>query len=66
MTAPPFSPTDANTYIDPPPAAVEPMGYPRMMYHPTNPSVVVNDSAGESALIASDSQWTRTDPNATT
>lgn len=60
------NPTDYNTYIDPPPMPVEPVNYPRWMYHPTNPPQIVNNQAAEAALVASDSQWSETDPNATT
>jgi hypothetical protein len=64
MPAP--SPTDYNTYIDPLPLSVESVGYPRMMYHPTNLPQVVNTSAQEAALIASDAAWTEIDSTATT
>lgn len=62
-----MNPTDINTYVPalvaPPMPSVTP--YPRWMYHPTNPAQVVFNSAQEAALIASDPQWTETDPNAT-
>jgi len=57
---------DKNTYIDPPPAPVEVLGFPRWMYHPTLPAQVVNDPQSAAALVASDSQWTPNDPNPTT
>lgn len=65
------NPTDYNTYVT---SAVQPAPdvraagtqYPLWMYHPTKPAVVVADQAAQNALVAGDSQWTPTNPNATT
>ena len=65
------NPTDANTFVT---AAIQPAAdvpangptYPLWMYHPTKGSTVVNDQASQNALVASDSQWTPTNPNPTT
>lgn len=62
-----ISPTDANGYIGPPAMSdtISP-GYPKWLYHPTNPAVIVADAAAEAALQKQDGAWTEIDPNATT
>lgn len=67
------NPPDYNTYVTSAPGfqpapdvpAVNSV-YPLWMYHPTKGSQIVNDQASQDALVASDSQWTTVDPNATT
>jgi hypothetical protein len=63
--------SDYNTYVTSaialaPDVPANGAAYPLWMYHPSKGSQVVNDQASQVALVASDSQWSTTDPNATT
>jgi len=58
--------TVPDNYVGPQaPAGGYAPGYPKWLYHPTNPPQIVVSDVAVAALVATDSLWQDTDPNAT-